>query len=149
MATKLSQKLSRSQHIIVFDPMKHGGWSADYETSNFDDFCDMVRGSRECILFIDEAGQVCRNRDTDSYWLATESRHYGHSAFFISQRPSMIALTIRTQCRFLYCFNVNQKETENLMLEWNCKGLAEAENLKKGEYLYYSRFGEIKRYRLF
>ena len=150
LATRLSKTLSKDNHIIVYDPRKNGGWTADYETSNFDDFTDMVKGSRECIIFVDEAGQVCRNRDVENYWLATDSRHYGHSVFFIAQRPGMVALTIRTQCKFLYCFFVNNKDAnDNLVPEWGNKELAKAEELKQGEYFYYRRFGELKRYKLF
>jgi hypothetical protein len=101
------------------------------------------------MLFIDEAGMNCGQWDMESLWLATQARHWGHSCFFISQRAINISKTIREQCSFLYLFACSMSDSRLLSDEWNKDGLNAANTLKKGEFFYCLRFGDVKRYKIF
>jgi hypothetical protein len=124
-------------------------WNADFQTGDLTAFLTMARESRSCFLFVDEAGMNCGQWDKDSLWLGTQSRHWGHSCFFITQRAQMLSPTIRGQCRFLYLFNCSKTDSKLLSDEWNKPELESANSLKQGEYLYCSKFSEVQRYQLF
>lgn len=150
LAKRLARKLkSNGFGVLVLDPMKDPEWNADYQTGDLMEFLDIAKRSRSCILFVDEAGMNCGQWDKESLWLATRSRHWGHSCFFITQRAQMVSTTIRGQCRFLYLFGCSKKDSVLLADEWNKPELESANTLKEGEYLYCTKFSEVKRYQLF
>lgn len=152
--TTLSKKIARElkdqgRGVIVLDPLKDPEWIADIVIADFMEFLDIVKRSRSCFLFVDEAGMNCGQWDVESLWLATQSRHWGHSTFFISQRAQQISKTIREQCRFLYLFACSKSDSKILSDEWNRPELEEANTLNRGEYFYAPRFGNVKRMRVF
>lgn len=150
LAKRLAQSLNnRGWGVLVLDPLQDPGWVADYVGTDLSEFMDLAKRSRRCFLFVDEAGMNCGQWDTDSLWLATQSRHWGHSCYFISQRAIQISKTIREQCRFLYLFACSRSDSKVLADEWNREGLEAANTLQKGEYFYAPRFGEVKRLMVF
>jgi len=134
---------------MVLDPDGDPKWEADIICREVIPFLDIAKRSRSCFLFVDEAGLNCKEWDSDSLWLATRSRHWGHSVFFISQRAKMVGPTFRDQCRFLYLFNCSGKDSEKLADEWNKPELREANTLRNGEYFYAARFREVKKLKVF
>ncbi len=105
--------------VIVFDPGLDI-WAADHQTADFDNFLTCAKQSKSCYLFIDEASNVCGQKDKDkSVWLASQSRHRGHSSFFICQRSAMLAPSIRENCSKLFLFRTSLKEAVNLQEEWD------------------------------
>ena len=150
LAKRIAANLkARGRGVIVLDPLTDPEWKADLVFTDLMEFLDIAKRSRSCFLFIDEAGVNCGQWDTESLWLATQSRHWGHSAFFISQRAQQISKTIREQCRFLYLFACSRSDSKILADEWNRPELEQANTLNQGEYYYAPRFGDIKRFRLF
>jgi len=82
--------------------------------------------------------------------LATNSRHYGHNAHFISQRAKQIDPTIRSQCSNIFLFKQSLYDTKDLSNEFVSQGLMQAHTLKKGEYIYKIGVdGETKKGRIF
>ena len=150
LAKSMARNLqARGWYVVVLDPIKDPGWQADYIAADVNDLLYILKQSRSCFVFVDEAGQVCGHHDTDNLWLATQSRHWGHSVFFISQRGSQLSKTIREQCSFLYLFACSKTDSAVLANEWNREKLLEANTLKRGEYLYAPRFKEVKKYSIF
>lgn len=80
---------------------------------------------------------------------ATKGRHWGHNVHFITQRPTQISPTVRTQCSNLFLFAMAREDSEVLAREWNKPELKEASNLPAGQCFMASRFGEIKRINVF
>ena len=150
LAKKMTARLKdRGWYVVVLDPIKDPGWNCDYQAKDINDLLYMLKNAKKCFVFIDEAGQICGQFDKQALWLATQSRHWGHSCYFISQRGSQIAKTVREQCSFLYLFNCSKSDSMILANEWNKDKLLEANTLNRGQYFYAPRFKEVQTYKVF
>ena len=150
LAKQLAQEASkRGLGTIVLDPLADPEWRAHFQTRNAGEFLDVVKRSKSCAVFVDESGENVGRYDTQMHWLATRGRHYGHICHFISQRGQQISKTVRDQCGRLYLFNCSLTDAKMLADEWNKEELREAHALAKGEFFAVSRFGPVKRIKLF
>ena len=150
--TTLGKQLCRIQRqcgfkTIVLDPMHDPEWQADFKTHSPDVFLRMLWQSRRCMAFIDEAGKHAGRFDDLMEETATESRHWGHSMFYLSQRGAMLSPTIRGQCKHLFLFAMAADDTKELARNFNCPQLKEANILQPGEYFHVTRFGIFERCR--
>lgn len=150
IAKRLTKKAQSSgRNVLVFDPLLDPSWECDAITDDMSEFLELVRKNKNCTLIVDEAGTVCSNHDKDTHWLATQARHWGHQTFFISQRPSQIAVNIRDNCSHLFCFRISQEDAKTYANEWCTPEIAEAPKLGKGECIYITRFGGVQRFNVF
>ena len=146
----------RGYCVIVLDPFLDPNWKkvSDFITDDESRFLKTVRSSRQCFVFVDEAGETCGNHTISKgmKWLATQSRHspYGHSCFFIAQRATMIDRTVRNQTRVLYLFETGPDDCRILAQEWNRQEIRDSgPDLAKGEYLYIRRNEKVDKRRLY
>jgi hypothetical protein len=95
----------------VLDPLSDPEWPCDFKTKNKDEFLDVVKSSKSCILFIDESGQEIGRYNDEMFFLATQARHWGHHSFFISQRAQALNKTVRDQCSHLYAFRLSLSDS--------------------------------------
>lgn len=150
LAKRLSKDfLDRGWHVVLYDPLNDTGWSYSYKAKDIWDILNYLRQAEKCMVFIDEAGTICGHYDKQAMWLATQSRHWGHNVFFISQRCKQIAPTVREQCSFLFLFSTSKKDSEELANEFNRDELRTSNTLKQGEYFYVQKHGELKKLKLF
>ncbi|MFA4974396.1 MAG: hypothetical protein WC683_17455 [bacterium] len=117
-------------------------WPCDYITTKQSDFLDTFWGSRSCMAFVDEAGETVGHYTDTMKAIATRGRHYGHSCYFLVQRPKMIDPNVRGQCTQLFCFSIGQEDADDLAREWNQPELKNASKLRKGEYYRCLRFND-------
>ena len=144
LATELH---SRGKPVMVLDILG-SAWDATYVTSNINEFMDVVKGVQSCYVFIDESGEVGQLAE-EFYWLATRSRHYGHSVTFITQRSLQLKPIIRAQCRQLSMFCSSKNDCKILHEDFNYPELLQGVNLHQGEYYLCQRFGKISKQRVF
>jgi hypothetical protein len=143
-----AQYQTRGVKVIILDPLHDPGWPADFRTADAARFLQTVKSSRSCAVFIDESGDFVGRYDAEMTWLGTRARHYGHNCHFISQRAQLISTTVRNQCSYLACFNLSSSDGKLLADEWNRAELKNCNTLKKGEYYWCGRFGDIEKRRL-
>jgi len=125
--------------VLVLDPYRSKKWKADFITDSPAQFVEVVKGSRSCALFVDEAGNfIDEGYVSELRWLATNSRHYGHNCHFISQRAVQIPPTIRGQCSNLFLFRQSFSDARELSKDFVSDDILTANELKRGEY-----FGKI------
>lgn len=117
-------------------------WEADYITDDNEEFLSVFWASESCMVFIDEAGDTVGRYDEAMRQTATKGRHYGHSVYYLSQRPALLNATVRAQCEQLFLFNIGIKDAKALAEDWNQDRLLEAPQLSRGEYFRCLRFGE-------
>jgi hypothetical protein len=131
--------------VLVLDPLEDPQWVeiAHFVTSDVYLFLKTAKASRKCFLIVDEAAENCGHRDYHSQWCATRSRHWGHSAFFISQRYTQISPTIRNQCRYLIMFNTSAIDSAEMAKEFGKKELLDGPTLPQFVFYQTSRFGSI------
>lgn len=153
---------ARGFGIVILDPMSDPGWRPQsktngkelvagfFQTSNPDEFLDVVWKSRACHCFIDEAGENVGQYDTAMIRTATKGRHWGHSMYYLSQRGTLIARTVRDQCSHLFLFNTALEDCKIHANEWNQPELKLAgPQLAKGNFFHATRFGQLQRGSLF
>jgi thymidylate kinase len=151
--TSLAKNIARrlSNHgapVMVLDILGSRWEGANYTTSDINEFMDYVKQARDCYIFIDESGEVGKLAK-EFYWLATRSRHYGHSVFFITQRSNQMKPIIRAQCRQLFLFCSAKNDCKILYEDFNYAELLEANNLPQGTFFHAQRFGTCKKIKLF
>ena len=124
---------------LVLDPDRRREWEIvegiDFITDNPDLFLEVCQKNKKCAIFVDEAGAMLGRYPRQLTWLATNSRKWGHRAYFITQRASQLDKTIRTQCSSIFLFQQAVSDCKVLSDEFNRPALMDACDLKKGEYL--------------
>jgi len=149
LAKQIALKLQKQgAPTMVLDILGSEWEGANYQTSNIHDFMEYVQQARDCYIFIDESGEVGKLA-SEFYWLATRSRHYGHSVFFITQRSNQMKPIIRSQCRQLFLFCSAKNDCKILYEDFNYKELLEGNNLAQGTFFHAQRFGTCKKIKLF
>jgi len=133
--------------VLVLDPLSDQ-WATEYVFNDPDHFLQVVRASRCCAVFVDEAAEAVGHWDKHRHWLATRSRHYGHNVHFISQRGMQIAPTVRDQTSALALFRISLEDATTLAKEWARPELVTASQLNQYEFLWITRFGELRKLRL-
>ncbi len=127
---------------IVLDPIGDPGWQATKRFHDPDEFLETFWDSRQCAVFIDEAGDVVGRYDQLMIQTATRGRHWGHRVHFISQRGAMLSRTVRDQCEHLFLFSTGRQDCKIHAEEWNKDILMTANQLDKFEYFWAKRFPE-------
>ena len=149
LAKKLAEHYkSRGIGVLVLDPMNDPGWACDYQSTNVDEFLNVFWQSRQCAVFIDEAGEAVGQFDTVMHRTATKGRHWGHSCHYLSQRGVQIARTVRDQCGHLFLFTTAFGDSKIHANEWNKQDLRQANILAQGHYYHATRFGTLDKGRL-
>jgi hypothetical protein len=146
LAVNLKQKGFK---VIVLDPLSDPEWNADFQTDEPDVFLNVFWESRQCMVFIDEAGEAVGQYDKVMQRTATKGRHWGHSCHYISQRGTMIARTVRDQCSNLFLFTSALEDSKTHAVEWNKPELKTASGLNQGEYFHATRFGNLQKGKVF
>lgn len=127
-----------------------GQWEgAAYQTTDNAEFLRVVWASKNCNVYVDEAGDAIGRYDKVMEQLATRGRHWGHNCHFITQRPAQLSMTVRTQCSILFCFRIDPDDAKALSKTFVAPEINEAPTLAQGEYLYIRRFQPVQRRRVF
>ncbi len=151
--TTLAKKLARDYKakgigVLVLDPMGDPEWCADFQTSDSEQFLEVLWSSRKCAVFIDEAGESVGQFDKVMQRTATKGRHWGHSCHYLSQRGAQIARTVRDQCSHLFLFTTALDDSKIHANEWNKPDLKSANVLPQGHFFHATRFGTLERGKL-
>lgn len=148
--TTLAKRLAalyraKGRKVIVLDELLDPEWNADFITDSPEKFQDVFWASRNCAVFIDEAGDSVGRYNKEMNMTATRGRHWGHICHYISQRPSMLSRNVISQCLEGYAFLLETEDAETLAKRFVLPPLKEASNLSQGEYIYFKRFGENRK----
>lgn len=151
LAKMISRALKKAgKKVAVLDPLWDDGWGADFQTSDSGAFLAWAKSkaNASAFLFVDEGSVSVGRYNLPMQWLATMSRHHGHSSFFICQGITQLPPIVRGQCRDVFLFAVDETISQIVAKEWNEKTLRNAERLRKGEFYHVSRFGTLQKGRL-
>lgn len=136
----------RGKKTAVLDPLYDEGWNCDFQTSNSDEFLTWAKSNRSAYLFIDEGSVSIGRYNVPMQWLATMSRHWGHSSYFISQGFTQLPPMVRDNCQVLYLFTAADSVNKIAAEEFNKKELRNAESLDKGHFYKVLRYGKISKF---
>lgn len=117
--------------MAILDPIGDPDWGN--VTFRTDDPAELIRWLHEnpgAFVFVDECGEVFNEGQDKTYaWLATRSRHWGHSVSFIAQRGIQVPKTMRDQCERLYLFTSSVSDGKLHEEEWNEPLLADCNKI--------------------
>lgn len=135
--------------ILVLDPCLDPEWGADYLTDDKAEFLRVVKENRSCDLVIDESGETIGRYAKEMAFLATRSRHYGHTSTFIAQRAAQIDRNVRDQCTTLILFSVYKADAQSLAETFNDDLLLGAAELEAGGCFIKERFKPARKINIF
>lgn len=133
---KALKEIYPNRPCLVLDPFLDPGWEVDFKTSDPDEFLEVVWASENCNLFVDESGKMIGKFNPVMDQLATQSRHWGHKCYFISQRVKQISTNIRTQCSEVVLFKQSLNDTKDLADEFCEPLINQAHSLEPGEFIH-------------
>lgn len=137
--------IERKKNVVVLDPMKNGNWPEGViHIDEIGQLMTYLKSHQSCYVFIDESGMVVDRYEVEHQWLATTSRHYGHSVYFIAQRAQMLHPTVRDQCQCVYAFLISPKDSDILADRFIKmeKHVRKACYLNKGEFIVCTMYGK-------
>mgnify|MGYP005849283253 CR=1 FL=1 len=137
--------VERGKDVAILDPLLDPGWEGTLITKEPTEFLHYVKTNKGLILFVDESGSMIGRYNPEMDWLATSSRHMGHSVFFICQRAQQISLTIRAQCSKTYLFASIRQDAEYFADEYNEPTILTAPKMIAGEFYILSSFQQIRK----
>lgn len=131
----------RKQAVVVYDPVgtatAGGDWGKDtYITDDEETLWDVIAHSRSPAVhvFIDEAGDLFNLQRKENHWLLTRGRHMGFIVYLITQRPKMVAPSVRSQCGRCYMFRLATEDADEIGRDFGHSNLSR-ESLDRGDYL--------------
>lgn len=83
---------------------------------------------------VDESAVSLDKFNQAQSWLATSSRHRGHSGVFIAHRLKQISTGIRSQCTLIFLFACGRSEVKEIDDEYDLPEVWKATRLKKFEF---------------
>lgn len=152
LAKKLALKASLKRNVIVLDPLKDPDWfknGVKHVTDSLQEFLVLAKKNKNLTLIIDEAGTFCGQYNSESWWLATQARHWGHQSIFISQRANMVAKNVRDNCSKLFCFKISHDDSKLLHNDFCCNEILETPSYMQGDFLYCPRFEKPEKLNIF
>ena len=122
---------------FVHDPILSQWDKARLVTDNIAVFIDAVeRETYPRIAVIDEAGEVLKVGDYGNHKVFTRWRHNAVLPIAIAQRYKMIAPNVRVNATDVYVFETAKVDCDELAIDFNCPGIAEAANLDSYEFFH-------------
>lgn len=140
-----SQLRKAGKKVAVCEPLSES-WDVDFHTDDINELQAYLQKNRSVYVFVDECGQYFdEGFNTDHNWLATRSRHYGHSVTFLAQRYTQIPKTMRDQCARGFIFTSSAKDGELLSDEWNKPILKTVNQLPQFHFYNVSRYNHCEK----
>lgn len=128
--------------------MRDEKWDTPYQFVDPAKFLACARASQQCALFVDESGTMIGHYEDEMFWCAIQARHWGHVSHFLTQRPTQLSPTVRSQCTRVYAFRLGVKDAKMLGDEFAAPALVGASELGRLEYVYADTGGRSARGRL-
>lgn len=138
-----SDNYRRGNIVLVCDPFRDK-WAAHLNTPDVEYFMRAARKNRNALCIVDESGSIVGQHNDETFWLATELRHYGSSCIFIAQRHSQISPVVRGQCHNLFLFRVDPDSAKILSKEFVSQEASAAPSLEQYHCYWIQRFGTAR-----
>ena len=148
LAKQFAEQLMQQNKTVLVLDILGSNWPCDFQTTDILEFMDIVKNMTGAYIFVDESGEVGQLYK-EFFWLATRSRHQGHSVFFITQRAKQLTPLVRSQCTNLFLFCTSYMDCKSLYEDFNFKEILDGSNLQQGTFLSCRRFKECKKIKLF
>jgi hypothetical protein len=140
----IRQFLAMGIKTLVWDPLRDPQYKktgADVVTPDVAELLSAMRRNPGAAVFLDEAGDEKGNETFDH--IARKYRHGGFALHFASQRFKDLTPTVRNCLGAVFAFPLSEIDAAELARDFRCKDLkAAAEELKAGDFIYKTRFGD-------
>lgn len=132
---------------LVFNPHReHYPVPAEYQFTDLSRFLAVARRSQRCALIVEEAGEfVGRGKlAMDSVWITTGSAKWGHVSYVIAHTAGQLLPAIRGSCGRGFFFRQSEGNAQLLVDDFADKRLMQTTTLKRYEFLYAEKMGDVR-----
>ncbi len=134
----VSDAKKRGIASVIYDPTL-SEWDSEHITDGEHEFFYMLNDAHKkgfpVFVVIDEADTILSMSHRHNWWLFMRGRHFGFEVCAITQRPKLVAPTIRGNAGEFYVFAVAKSDAQELADDINADGLIIAPTLRQGEFL--------------
>lgn len=150
LAREIARGLAKKkQDIVVYDPnietaTAGGGWPEGSviitDPIQFENYMNRDDVSRAHV-FVDEADEIFSHELKHNVWMLKKGRHYGLAMYVMTQRPKMVAPTVRNQCSTCYMFRLATADAKEICADFGhnfpevITNNGELYQLDKGDFL--------------
>ncbi len=99
---------------LVLDPLMSDWGKGAIVSHSSDELLESAKKTTNRVIVVDEALLALDKFDTGLNWLATTSRHLGHSAIFIGHRYKDVAPGLRSQVSQFFIFRSERDDAKEL-----------------------------------
>lgn len=126
--------------VIVYDPTLNPAWGTEFVTDDEGQFFDWLyaaheSGEKSILAVVDEADTIMGMSHRHNWWLFQRGRHFGIEAIGITQRPKLVAPSVRGNVSEIYAFCVSAEDADDVAIGFAAPGLKGAPTLAQGEFL--------------
>lgn len=88
-------------------------------------------------VYVDEADNFLSMRQPENHWLLLRGRHFGVSVTVITQRPALVAPSVRGMCGTAHIFRISASDAKLLANDYALESIAQrAPALAQGQWLH-------------
>lgn len=122
---------------VIYDPTL-ANWDSEFITDDFNVFVSYLKmvyeKGHKIFAIIDEADTCLSMAHRQNWWIFTRGRHFGIEACAITQRPQLIAPSIRGNAPEMFVFHLGKNDSNFLAEDISAPRLVECPNLVQGSF---------------
>lgn len=134
-----SEAVKRGLVLVVYDPTLSPDWETELVTDDEETFYDMLKAihaeGAQAMVVVDEADTILGMSHRHNWWLFQRGRHFGFECVAITQRPQLVAPSIRCNAPELFIFQSGKNDAAFLGEDYGVD-LSSAPELVQGSFLW-------------
>lgn len=124
---------------IIYDPTLSPDWKSELVTDDEETFYHFLHviaeESPNALVIVDEADTLLSMAHRHNWWLFQRGRHFGFECIAITQRPQLVAPSIRNNAPELFIFQSGKNDSAFLGDDYGVD-LSGAVDLQQGRFLW-------------
>ncbi len=131
---------------IILDPLNDPRWEigdADFITREPSEFAKVWKDNKQCCLVVDESSRSIGRYAGEMQEVVSMSRHWGHEAHIIAQRPQQMDPIIREMLSEVYLFRSSPSVSKIFADEFAARELLQATEIPLGHFYLANRSGKV------
>lgn len=134
-----AEAIKRGIVLVVYDPTLSPEWPTEFVTDDEETFYEMLRAvhaeGSQALCVVDEADTLLSMSHRHNWWMFQRGRHFAFEFVAITQRPQLVAPSIRSNAPELFIFQTGKNDAAFLGEDYGVD-LSAAPELVQGSFLH-------------